>query len=104
MNNDRLPVLLEMLKETPEDAFLNYGIALEYQSRNDDENALVYFLRLKTKNTKYLPLYYQLGKLYERQNLMAAAIGTYAEGVGIAREQKDMHTLSELQNALDELT
>jgi tetratricopeptide (TPR) repeat protein len=100
---DRLTNLLELYKEMPDDAFLIYGIALEYASRGDDKTALQYFILLKSKNPDYLPLYYQLGKLYERDGQDKEAIETYGQGMLLAKAQKDMHTYSELQNAQDEL-
>ncbi len=92
-----------MLHESPADPFLKYGIALEYMSRNEDDTALQFFDEIKTSNPAYLPLYYQMAKIYERMNQVEKAIKTYNDGILVARDQKDMHTLNELQNALDEL-
>ncbi len=100
---DRLTQLLKLITEMPHDAFLKYGIALEYVSRNDDIEALRHFTELKADKPDYLALYYQLGKLYERLDRTDTAIECYQEGISIARSQKDRHTLSELQSALDEL-
>src|SRR5689334_20646702 len=99
----RLIQLLELLKEMPNDVFLKYGIALEYVSRNEDEKALGIFSQIKTENPDYLAMYYQLGKLFERKNQIEDAINTYNLGISVARNQKDLHTLNELQNAIDEL-
>ena len=99
----RLTQLLELLQEMPDDAFLKYGVALEYQSIKEDDTALQHFLELKLKHSDYLPLYYQLGKLYERIDQNENAIKAYNDGIMIARIAKDQHTLNELQNALDEL-
>lgn len=100
---DRLINLMELLNESPDDAFLRYAVALEYVSRNDDDTALQYFTELKEQHADYLPMYYQLGKLYERKQKTDLAIQTYEEGMVVAMHQKDMHTRSELQSALDDL-
>ena len=100
---DRLINLMELLNESPEDAFLRYAVALEYVSRNDDDTALQFFITLKEQHPEYLPMYYQLGKLYERMQKTDLAIKTYDEGMVVAANQKDMHTRSELQSALDDL-
>jgi tetratricopeptide (TPR) repeat protein len=100
---DRLTYLLKLSREMPSDAFIKYGLALEYVSMNDDDTALGYFRELYAMHRDYLPLYYQLGKLYERNGKEKEAIGIYDEGIIVARNQKDMHTLNELQSALDEL-
>ncbi len=101
--SDRLTQLLEMQKESPGDAFIKYGIALEYMSRKDHDSAQKHFAELKTTHPDYLPMYYQLGKVYESLNKNEDAIHTYNEGIILARNQKDMHTLNELQNAMEEL-
>ncbi len=100
---DRLTQLLNLIAEMPDDAFLKYGIALEYVSRGNDNLALQHFLELKKAQPQYLALYYQLGKLYERLQQNDHAIRSYNEGIEVARLKKDSHTLSELQSALDEL-
>ena len=101
--SERLTKLLELLKEMPDDVFLVYGIALEYVSKNDDIMAQQYFYEIKTRHSSYLALYYQLGKLLERQQKPTEAAEIYNLGISLARNQKDLHTMSELQNALDEL-
>jgi tetratricopeptide (TPR) repeat protein len=100
---DRLSNLLKLYQEMPGDEFITYGIALEYASQGDDETALDYFTKLKSSNPGYLPLYYQLGKLYERSGRNKDAIETYDAGMMLAKNQKDMHTYSELQSAQDDL-
>lgn len=101
--SDRLTQLKKLLEEIPGDSFLKYGIGLEYVSKEDDTSGLEYFLDLKNENPDYLALYYQLGKLYERNHQLAKAISTFEEGITIARKQNDTHTQKELQQALDEL-
>jgi tetratricopeptide (TPR) repeat protein len=101
--SERLTKLLELLHELPHDTFLKYGVALEYVSRNDDATALQHFNELRRLEPDYLPMYYQMGKLYERINQTENAIKAYNDGIVLAREQKDTHTMSELQSALDEL-
>ena len=99
----RLEQLQEFLEQNPSDPFLKYCLALEYQGNNDDGNARSIFEELLSVNPQYLATYYQLGKLYERVGNNELAIKTFEAGKIVARDQKDNHTLSELQSALDDL-
>ena len=43
MSNARLEKLLEFIKEQPDDVFLKYALAMEYQGLNDIQKAKEYF-------------------------------------------------------------
>lgn len=99
MQNNRLEKLFEFLSANPNDSFILYAIATEYNAINDDDNALKYYLQLTEKHPAYVGTYYHLGKLYEKLNLKDKAIEIYQKGMQAAREKRDMHALSELQGA-----
>jgi len=99
MQNTRLAKLLEFLESEPNDTFILYALATEYNSINDIENAFVYYLRLVNDHPDYVGTYYHLGKLYEKQDEKAKAIEIYQKGIATARAKRDMHALSELQGA-----
>ncbi len=99
MNINRLKMLQEMLELSPNDSFLLYALAKEFEYGNDDDQALVVYLRLKESDPHYIGLYYHLGKLYEKKNDVTKALETYIEGIEISKKIKDFHALSELNNA-----
>ena len=101
MRKDRLQQLTELLKDSPEDPFLLYAIALEHQANHNFEVAVERFEHLLTIHPDYLPVYYQLGGLYVHTGELAKAEETYSRGILLAQEQKDQRTLSELRSALD---
>lgn len=101
--SSRLQQLLDFHRKDPSDTFIRYGIALEYTSQQQYEEALSWFEALRTSFPDYLPTYYMLGDLYRRLNRLSEARTVYTEGVAVARQAKDMHTLSEINAALDEL-
>ena len=103
MENPRLNRLKEFLLQSPEDSFLRYGIALEYAGMGNESEAIKHLEDLKNHDSEYLPTYYQLGKLYEKKRQNEWAILNYRQGIEIAKRQKDNHTLSELNAALDDL-
>lgn len=100
---NRKDTLIDMLKDDPSDAFLQYALALEWLKENNQPEALALLKKLVETQPEYLPTYYQLGKLMEQQGQIEAAIATYKKGEKIASEQRDLKTKSELSEAIWEL-
>ena len=102
--NERIEKVKAFLKATPNDCFLNHARALEYVKMGDEENARKHF-ELNLKNDEgYVATYYHLGKLLERVGETDKAISIYEKGMEQAKAAKDMHSYSELQNALEDVT
>lgn len=99
MQNTRLVKLLEFLESEPNDSFILYALATEYNLLNDTENAFNYYIKLVNEHPDYVGTYYHLGKLYEKQGEKDKAIDIYQKGMISARAKRDMHALSELQAA-----
>lgn len=104
MKTDRLKKLLALLQDQPEDTFLHFAIAKEYESLGDDLTAQSYFERLLTLDPLYVGAYYHLGKLFERQGDIAAAAQTYRKGMAVAQQLNDQHNYRELAAALVEIS
>jgi tetratricopeptide (TPR) repeat protein len=99
MQSTRLAKLLEFLQSDPNDPFVLYALATEYNTSNDTEKALEYYLKLTTDHPDYVGTYYHLGKLYEKLQQSDKAIAVYQNGMAAARNKRDMHAFSELQGA-----
>ena len=99
MASDRLQQLLSMLKNSPDDSFINFAIAKEYEGLENDENALKYYLQLVERDPEYVGTYYHLGKHYEKLEAFEKAFSTYKEGMEIAKSQGDQHAFNELAGA-----
>ena len=95
----RLTQLFDFLKSQPDEPFLLYAIAKEYEGLGQTDEALDYYLKLTTTAPQYVGTYYHLGKLYERLDAPDKALATYATGIEVARAAKDQHALSELMGA-----
>lgn len=96
---DRLSQLLSLLQASPDDAFLLFAVAKEYEGTGELDQALAHYLHLRAADPQYTGLYYHLGKLYEMKSEPDAALEAYAAGIEVARNSRDLHALSELQGA-----
>lgn len=99
MQNTRLSKLLQFLEAEPNDSFILYALATEYNAINDTKNAFHYYLKLVNEYPDYVGTYYHLGKLYEKENQKQEAISIYQKGMLMAKTKRDMHAFSELQGA-----
>jgi len=95
----RIEHLLQFLKESPKDSFIQFALALEYIKQGDAQTGLQYFEGLVLNNPDYVGTYYHLAKLYNQLNRKNDAIACYDKGIVIAKKLNDQHSLAELQNA-----
>ena len=99
MSRNRLEQLFQFLEGSPEDPFLLFAIAKEYEKQENWEQTLEYYLKIVSKTPDYIGVYYHLGKLYEILDQLEKAFHTYKKGMNIARTAGDQHALSELAAA-----
>lgn len=99
MQSTRLAKLLNFLENDPDDPFVLYALATEYNIANDHGQAFHYYLKLVSEHPDYIGTYYHLGKLYEKTGKTDIALDIYQKGMLAARNKRDMHALSELQGA-----
>ena len=99
----RIDLLKEFLRETPDDSFSRYALALEYVKLNQLDDARREFETVRDKDPDYLATYYQLGQLYTRLGLRHDAEKTFRTGITVAVKLRDAHTQSELEAALEGL-
>jgi tetratricopeptide (TPR) repeat protein len=99
----RLQQLEEMLRNEPNDSFLNYALALEFAKINEVEKSIIIIETILERDQNYLGAYYQLGKYYEQTLQPEKAIIAYQRGIEIARKHNNRKTLGELNEALQML-
>jgi len=92
----RLDQLQAFLKDSPDDSFILFAIAKEYEKLQDKENALKYYQDLVAKDADYVGTYYHLGQLLEELEQKDEALDIYTKGIAIAQKLNDQHAKSEL--------
>ncbi len=95
----RLEQLLGYLEESPNDTFILFALAKEYEMSGKLELALKHFMSLLNVDPDYVGCYYHLGKLYELLDQPNKAFAAYKEGMEVAKRKNDNHALSELAGA-----
>lgn len=103
MPSSRLEALRAMVEQNPQHGFARYGLAMEYASTGELDNAIAEFRSLLELDPNYAAAYFHLGRTYERAGRTDDARSTYQKGIELTRRTGDAHTESELQTALDVL-
>jgi Tfp pilus assembly protein PilF len=101
--SERLKSLFELYKKDPNDSFVAYGIALEYISTENYDEAEKHLSEIITKDPDYLPAYMQLAQVKENLNRLDEAKDTYRQGIEVAKKNGELKTASEIEEFLNEL-
>lgn len=97
MTNNRLQTLLDLNHQNPDDSFINYALAKEYESLENFEMAEKKFKEIMTKDPDYVGMYYHFGKML--WNLMRddESVEVLDQGIEVAERIGDKHALGELR-------
>ena len=100
MSSDRLKLIKEMLETNPDDSFLQYAAAIEYENLGNRKTSIDTIKKLLDRDPNYLGAYYKLGKLFEAEGKEKDAIKIYRKGLDVSKKVADMKTGGELSEAL----
>jgi predicted Zn-dependent protease len=95
--------MLGFLEQDPNDSFTRYAVALEYMGLKEYRIAQRYLAELVERDPDYVATYYQLGQVHTALEAWDEAEKAYTAGIAAGRKAGDLHAVSELQAALDEL-
>ncbi|MBK7434525.1 MAG: hypothetical protein IPI66_11930 [Chitinophagaceae bacterium] len=98
----RIEKLLEYMRESDKDSFLQHALALEYIKIGKDEDARNLFNEILKREPTYIGSYYHLGKLLERVGDRPKAIRVYERGMEEAKRAGDNHAYNELMGAKED--
>jgi len=90
----------EMLALDPDDAFLRYGLAMEYASAGQDELAVQQFAELARRNPNYVPAYLQAGQVLARLGRDDEAREILRAGITVANRAGEDHAAGEMNGLL----
>jgi len=93
----RLEQLKTLLQKDPNDAFLNFGLAMELAKDGQDEPALAQFDRVLELDPNYIAALHQKANVQLRLNRTADAIATLDDAIATAQRTGEAHAVEELQ-------
>ena len=102
-NPTRKNQLLALLTESPEDSFLLFALAKEFENEMEFPSAVDRYESLIILDPDYVGAYYHLGQLLIRIGEREKARSAFQQGIAKSLELNDLHARSELQAALREL-
>jgi tetratricopeptide (TPR) repeat protein len=101
MTMTRRAKLEQMLEKSPQDAFLNFGLAMELAKEGRIDEALAQFDRVLRIDPSYLTAYFQKGSTLIHAKRIPDARAVLTAGIAAARSLGDSHAMSEMQAMLN---
>jgi predicted Zn-dependent protease len=92
-----------LLKESPDDSFLRYALALQCVSEGDEPAAVTGLDKLLADDPHYVAAYFQLGQLLTKQGETLRARQTLTRGIEAARRAGDNHAEGEMRGFLEQI-
>jgi predicted Zn-dependent protease len=89
-----------LLADEPDNSFLRYGLAMEYVSAGEEEQAIATFRDLMGRDPNYVPTYLQAGQVLARLGRETEARSVLEEGVRVAQRVGDAHAAGEMSGLL----
>lgn len=102
VRTQRMADIEALLADDPKDAFLRYGLAMEYSSAGDDATS-VRLLKELLADEVYIPAFLMAAQGLIRLGNDAEAAEILRRGTVEARAHGDLHALGELQGLLTTL-
>jgi tetratricopeptide (TPR) repeat protein len=97
----RFEFLKQQLDRNPDHAFSRYGLAMEYVSQGNLEEAMVHFRRLLEKHPDHTPGYYHAGQTLLRLGRKEEAVSLFRAGLEACDRKADRHTKEEILAAIE---
>ncbi|MBV8206272.1 MAG: tetratricopeptide repeat protein [Acidobacteria bacterium] len=95
-------MLLQMVEEHPAEAFVRYGLALEYANQGRNGEALEQFAKLLEQNPAYTAGYQMSAQLLLRLGRLEEAKQHLEKGIAAARAEGNAKAEGEMQQMLEE--
>jgi len=93
--------LEHMLEKSPQDVFLNFGLAIELGKEGRTDEALARFDRVLRLDPSYLTAYFQKGSTLIAAGRVPDARAALTAGIAAAQTSGDLHAASKMQALLD---
>ena len=89
-----------MLADEPDDVFLRYSLALEWEKEGDNEKCVDQLRDLTQAEPPYVPAFFMAAQNLAKRNEIATARSFLRDGIEEARKQGDTHAAGEMSEFL----
>ncbi len=89
-----------MLAAEPQDQFLRYALAMEYEKEGDHERSLDFLRGLMADDPPHVPSFFMAGQHLTKQDRIAEARDVLRAGIEHARQQGNAHAAGEMSEFL----
>jgi tetratricopeptide (TPR) repeat protein len=100
---NKISLLTQYLQESPDDPFLHFALAKEYENLDQLDLAIEKYEYLMRLHESYVGTYYHAGKIFEKKSSWPQAMYCYERGIEVARKVGDRHSAAELNEAKEQL-
>jgi tetratricopeptide (TPR) repeat protein len=100
---NKITLLTQYLQETPDDPFLHFALAKEYENLDQIDLAIEKYQYLMRVHENYVGTYYHAGKIFEKKSDWSEAMSCYEKGISVAQKTGDRHSAAELNEAKEQL-
>ena len=97
---NRLEKLQALLKTEPEDALLNFGLAMELAKGGRFDESLAQLDRVQQLDPHYIAAYFQKGRTLVSMGEIERAKAELNRGMAAATESGDLHARGEMEEML----
>jgi lipoprotein NlpI len=91
----------QLLLKSPDDVFLNFGLAMELAKEGAIDAAVGQFDRVLTLDPKYISAHFQKGSSLLAAGRKEAGRAALTTGMAVARASGDPHAAEEMQALMD---
>ncbi len=92
-----------MLKAEPDDAFLRYGLAGEYDNEGRFDEAVALYRGLMSDTPPHVPSFFRCAQLFVREDRITEARTLLRDGIEAARREGNAHAAGEMAELLASL-
>jgi len=97
----RIPELESLLDERPDDPFVIYALAREYEKHTGTMQALLMYEHLVNNHPDYIATYYHYAKLLHSAGNKTEALKLLDTGISRGTHLKEMHAVGEMRGLVE---
>lgn len=100
----RIAELEIMLEESPDDPFIIYALAREYEKKSSTMQAILMYEYLVNSHPKYIATYYHYAKVLHEAGNRTQGIALLHQGIENGISENELHAVGEMRNLLIQWT